>query len=52
MREFRMNTDKKIISLYNFLKKEGFNDEANLVIKAFSPPAYTFNERYNPPHDE
>lgn len=26
-----MATNKKIISLYNFLKKEGFNDEANLV---------------------
>jgi len=29
-----MNTDKKIISLYNFLKKEGFEDEADLVKSA------------------
>jgi len=38
-----VNTDKKIISLYNFLKKEGFENEANLVKKAFSPPAYSFD---------
>lgn len=38
-----MNTDKKIISLYNLLKKEGFEDEANLVKKAFLPPTYAID---------